>query len=585
MRYWLTTMFLVCALAFTAMGQGSSFKATVNKTKVSLNETFQLTYTITNADGRNFNAPPFNNFNKLGGPNKATSMNIVNGQASTSVAYSYYLQPQQEGKYTIPGATIEINGKTVTSNAITIEVVKKGEEPTIEDVVAENVFIRAFIDKKQVYQGEQVTVTYKLYRRIEIYNLSIAESPVFTGFWSQDLDVSNALNFVNEEYQGKMYAAAVIKKTALFAQRSGDLEIEPMSLEGVARVQVEAPSFGNFFGRHKDIPYRFSSDRITVNVKPLPIANKPANFSGFVGKLDMKVSLDKTETETDDPITMSMQFNGTGNLRMLETPVIDLPNDFEVFDPKVAENLSTSGKVRGTKKYDFLIIPRRPGKFKLPPVSIAYFDLTQEKYVTLSSDQYNLSVTGEASTSTSSVSGLNKEEVELIGQDIRYIKTGDTELMEQGNYAITSIEFAGMAIAPFLLFGILVAVRKRQEAAAGDIVGQRKKKATKGANRKLKEAKRLMEAGEQRKFYDEVSRAIWGYLRDKLNIDPSDLSRDQVKAAMLQHGVPQSTIDKTLKVLDECEMAVYAPSGVEGGSQSIYDHATTAIEELEDTLK
>lgn len=588
MRFKIVAIGWLCCLALMAFGQNGSFVASANKTTVSVNETFQITFTLTNADGRNFKPPALDNFNKLGGPSRATSMQITNGQASTSVAYSFYLQPQQEGTFTIGGATIEVGNKTLTSNALTIKVLgaaaAQQQKPTVEQTVAENVFIKLTVDKQQVYQGEQVTATFKLYTRLDIRNTSLAESPAFKGFWTQDLDLPANLSMTPEVYQGKQYNAAIIKKVALFPQRSGELEIEPMELETYARVQVEAANWGNFFGRFQDVPYRFKSNSATISVKPLPTENKPANFSGFVGNLTMNVSLDKTETETDDPITLSVKFDGAGNLRMLETPEIDLPKDFEVFDPKTAESIGKSGVVRGNKKYDFLIIPRRPGTFKLPPVSIAYFDLSQQRYVTLSSDEYSIQVTGDASTSTGNVSGLNKEEVELIGQDIRYIKTNDTVLRQKGRFFLTSIEFAGLAVSPLLLFVILFAVRRKQQTLAGDVVGQRKKKATKGASKKLKEAKRLMEADEKRKFYDEVSRAMWGYLRDKLNIDPAKLSRDQVQATMQQQGVAEATILKTLKVLDDCEMAVYAPSGVSGGMQSVFDSANECIQQLEDEL-
>ncbi len=588
MRVRIVAIVWLCCLALLAFGQNGAFVATTNKSTVSVNETFQITFTLTNADGRNFQAPPLDNFNKLGGPSRSTSMQINNGQASTSVAYSFYLQPQQEGTFTIAPAAIEVDGKVLKTNALTIKVTGAGtnnQKPTIEQQVADNVFLRLTVDKQQVYQGEQVTATFKLYTRMDIRNTSLAESPAFKGFWTQDLDLPANLNMVPEVYQGRQFNAAIIKKVALFPQRSGELEIGPMELETYARVQVEAPNWGNFFGRFQDIPYKFKSNSSTINVKPLPTENKPADFSGFVGSLGMNVSLDKTETETDDPITLSIRFDGTGNLRMLETPKIDLPKDFEVFDPKTAESSVKTDRLRGSKKYDFLIIPRRPGTFKLPPITVSYFDLDKKQYVTLSSDEYNLKVTGEASTSTGSASGLNKEEVELIGKDIRYIKTAGTTLHQTGSFFLQSWAFAGLAISPFLLFGALFAIRRKQQSLAGDVAGQRRKKATKGANRKLKEARSLMEAGEQRKFYDEVSRAIWGYLRDKLNIDPSKLSRDQVKATMQQHGVPQATINKTLKVLDDCEMAVYAPSGVTGGTQSVYDAANACIEELEEVLK
>lgn len=584
---------LICIMlgfVLTAMAQGYTFTASANKTTVSVNETFQVTYTITNADARNFRAPSFGSFNKLGGPNQSTSMQIVNGNTTRSVSYSYYLQPQGEGTYTIGAASIEVGGKQVNSNSLTIKVVKgdaKSGQPTVEDMIRENVFLVMFVDKKQVYKGEQVTATFKLYAKLDISNTSLAESPAFNGFWTQDLDLPTNVNFTPEVYQGRQYNAAVIKKVALFPQRSGKLEIEPMELETYARVQVEAPSWGNFFGRYQDVKYNFKSNSATIDVKPLPASGKPQNFSGFVGELFMNVALDKLETETDEPITLTVKYSGKGNLRMLDGPKIDLPRDLEVFDPKTSERISKKGKVEGSRTFDHLVIPRRPGEFKLPPLELNYFDLQKEQYVTLTSPEYTISVTGEATTGsgTGSISGLNKEEVELLGQDIRYIHTDEPKLKKKGDHFLTTWEFAGLSISPFLLFFIAIGLKKQRDKNASDKVGIKRKRATKVASKKLQAASKLKDAGDKTAFYSETSRAIWGYLRDKLNIDPSGLSRDNVKDTLLSKGVASSTIDKLVQVLDDCEMAVYAPSAVSGGMDSTYSKAKEAIDELEGALK
>lgn len=584
---------LICIMlgfVLTAMAQGYTFTASANKTTVSVNETFQVTYTITNADARNFKAPSFGSFNKLGGPNQSTSMQIINGNTTRSVSYSYYLQPQGEGTYTIGAASIEVGGKQVNSNSLTIKVVKgnaPNAQPTVDDMVRENVFMVMFVDKKQVYKGEQVTATFKLYTRLDISNTSLAESPAFNGFWTQDLDLPANVNFTPEVYQGRQYNAATIKKVALFPQRSGKLEIEPMELETYARVQVEAPSWGNFFGRYQDVKYNFKSNSATIDVRPLPAAGKPQNFSGFVGELSMNVALDKLETETDEPITLTVKYSGTGNLRMLDAPNIELPRDIEVFDPKTAERISKKGKVEGSRTFDHLVIPRRPGEFKLPPIELSYFDLNKEQYVTLASSEYTITVTGEAtgSSGTGSISGLNKEEVELLGQDIRYIHTGKPELKQKGDHFLTTWEFSGLSISPFLLFFIAIGLKKQRDKNAKDAVGIKRKRATKLASKKLQAAKKLKDEGDNKAFYNETSRALWGYLRDKLNIDPSGLSRDNVKDTLLSKGVAASTIEKLVKVLDDCEMAVYAPSAVSGGMDATYNKAKEAIDELEEALK
>lgn len=583
-------IFIMLGFVLTAMGQGYTFTATASKTTVSVNETFQVTYTITNADARNFKAPSFASFNKLGGPNQSNSMQIINGQTTRSVSYSYYLQPQGEGTYTIGAASMQVGGKQVNSNSLTIKVVKgsaKDQGPSIEDQIRERLFLVMYVDKKQVYKGEQVTATFKVYRNVDVMNLSLAESPSFNGFWTQDISAPTSLDYQPEEYQGRNYYAAEIKKVALFPQRSGELEIAPMELEAYVRVQVEAPGWGNIFGRYENVKVNFKSKSAVIDVKPLPEAGKPQNFSGFVGELFMNVALDKLETETDEPITLTIKYSGTGNLRMLETPKVELPRDLEVFDPKTSERMSKKAKIEGVRTFDHLVIPRRPGEFKLPPQELTYFDLKKGQYVTLKSPEYTITVTGEASgnSGTGSISGLNKEEVELLGQDIRYIHTGDPKLKEQGNYFIATWEFAGMAVSPFLLFLIAFGLKKQRDNNAKDTVGIKRKRATKVAAKKLQAAKKLKEDGDKKAFYNETSRALWGYVRDKLNIDPSGLSRDNVKEILLAKGVAVSTIDKLVKVLDDCEMAVYAPSAVSGGMDIAYNTAKEAIDELEDALK
>lgn len=586
----LTSIWVLVLLSLSVWAQEASFTAAVNKNNVGVNETFKITFTLSNADGRSFRPPSFANFNVVGGPEQGTTMQIINGNMTRSSNFSYYLQPQQEGTYTIGGATILVNGESMTSNSITIKVSQgsgngQGKAKTVQDVVAENVFVKLFVDKQSAYQGEQITATFKLYTRLDISNTTLSEAPAFKGFWTQDLDLPPNVTFNPEVYQGVQYNVAVVKKVALFPQVSGQLEIDPMVLETYARVQVEAPSWNNFFGRYQDVEYKFKSNTTTIDVKSLPTAGKTSDFSGFVGNLTMTMSLDKTETETDDPITLSLNFEGTGNMRMLEVPEIDLPKDFEVFDPKTTESISKASTIKGKKGYDFLIIPRRPGTFKLPPLKLQYFDLDKKEYVTLSTEETLLKVTGEPSSAgTGGVSGLNKEEVELIGQDIRYINTGETDLKQKGQFFLGSITFFGMALSPFLLFFIFLAIRRRQESLSGNQALQKRKKATKIASLRLKEAKTHLDDGNKKQFYDATSRALWGYLGDKLNINPSALSRDKVRAVLSEKGVPTELIDRLARVLDDCEMALFAPATLPGGMQEVYNRAKDIIDNLEEYL-
>lgn len=588
MRRVLWYMVLMLLFSPALFGQNGSFTASVNKNRVSVNETFQITYTLNNLDGTNLQAPSFKNFNVVGGPNRSQSIQIINGSTTKSTSFSYYLQPQQEGTYTIGAATLEVNGKTINSNSVTVTVVGEGQAPkknSIDDQIRDNVFVRVFVDREQVYQGEQVNATFKLYTRMDISNTSLTESPAFKGFWTQEMDLPNNINFRAEVYNGVQYNAAVIKKVALFPQRSGDLEIEPMGLQTVVRVMVEQPSWRNMFGVYKNIDYKFQSNSVKVHVKPLPTEGKQGDFSGFVGSMEMNVSLDKTETETDDPITLSISLKGTGNLGMVDAPDVNLPNDFEVFDPKVNEKINKSSKVGGTKSFDYLVIPRRPGEFKLPPITFTYFDLEKQEYVTLKSQEYQLKVTGEASTAGTTSSNLNKEEVELLGQDIRFIKNGDPELLSTGHKLLLSWEFAGASLTPLFCFFLLIAFRKRQQKMAGNTTLIRQKKASKVAVKLLKESKKHLDSGDQKAFYDAVARALWGYWGDRLNIEPSARLRDAVEVALTQNGVSAELVKQGFEVLDDCEMALYAPSAVSGGMEGTYSKAQDVINKQEEALK
>lgn len=598
------TLLLLLLVGLDALGQDASFTATVSKNPVGLNETFQVTFTLENANGGNFRPPSFSDFNVLGGPNQSTSMSYVNGSMSQTIAFSYYLQPKNLGKFTIGSATITAGGKVYNSNKIPLEVVK-GSAPAqsnnsqnggggntnanLQAQLKDNLFVKATVDRSEVYVGEQVTVTYKLYSKVQIGNTNLTNDPSFTGFWKQDIESPQALNLQPEVYNGTRYNSAIIKKEALFPQHSGDLEIDPMGLTSVVRVQVNRQSrsfFDDFFGNYQDVKYDYESNKLKIKVKPLPTVNKPLDFSGFVGSLGMEVVLDKKETKTDDPITISVRFNGTGNLKALEAPKIELPNDFDIFDPKLTEKPKSSTTIGGSRTYDYLVIPRRPGTFKLPPITLSYFDPTSEKYKTLTSGEFTITVTGQPSksSSTGGITGVSKEDVQLLGQDIRYIKTDSGGLHKpQGNF-FGSWAFAGLYGAPFLLFIGLLAYRRREEKLNSDTALVRKRGATKAAIKRLKTAKTKLDSNDSKGFYDELAKGMWGYLGDKLGIDPSALNHETAKAAMVERNVPMDLLGKTFRIISDCEMALYAPSAVSGTMGSMYEEARELIDQLEEAL-
>ena len=578
------------------------FTAFVNKNKVAMNETFQVTFKLEGAQSRSVNYPAFDNFTVLGGPNTSTSMQFVNGKMSQSVSYSFYLRPAKQGKLTIGSASVSVNNKEFKSQPLTIEVVAAGnntqannsggqtqrQNKDIEAQLKEHVYMKALVNKRNVYVGEQLTVTYKLYERVRTMNLTPDEPPKYEGFWVENIELKGAMP-KNEVIDGVQFQTLVIKKDIIIPQRAGKLTIDPMTLSCIVQVQTQQKRrrsiFDSFFNNYENYKYTFANNSVTINVKPLPSAGRPANFSGLVGDFDLDVSLDKTETETGDPITYRIKYSGTGNIKSVKEPLLDFPPDFDVFDPKVDEGVSKSGgTLSGRRSFDYLIVPRNPGEYKLPPINFTYFDIKKSDYVTHSSPEYTLTVTGEPEEASVNAINMSKEDVELIGQDIRFIKTGDGNLKDSNRSFAGSLPFYGLYATPFLLLTFLFIFLKRQESAAQDVVGTRKKKATKMAKKRLAVAAKHIAEKNEKGFYDEVVRAMWGYLGDKLNMGQSDLSRETAGNALAAKGSDEVIIKRLTDLIDTCEMALFAPSAAPGGMQGTYDEALNLISDLEEVL-
>ncbi|GIV33752.1 MAG: hypothetical protein KatS3mg031_1287 [Chitinophagales bacterium] len=585
--------------ALSAAAQDADFTATVNKRKVSLNGTLQVTFTLENADGKNFKPPAFHDFTVLSGPNQSTSMQIINGNVSRSISYSYYLRPVKKGTLTIGAATIVAGGKTLSTNPITVEVTEadspgeagsgqSGKSADIYDQISDNVFLRLLVDKTEVYQGEQITVMYKLYYRWPINNTSVSKPPSYTGFWVQSLELPENIQFSSEVYNGMEYNAAVIKKDALFPQRDGELEIDPMELQTNVRLRVQSQRgffFDDFFSTYQDYPYKFRSNTVKVKVKSLPKEGRPESFTGAVGSYTLNVTLSKTEIGPDEPVTLTISISGTGSIKLLQLPEISLPSDLDVFDPKQSEKISTKGNiVSGSKSNDYLIIPRRSGQYKIPSVEFSYFDPVKEQYFVQRSPEYLLLVEGESAAGSQPViQGITKEEVELIGQDIRYIKTSGT-LKKSGEAWLHSWKFMAFYATPFFLFVLLLMYKRREEQIAANPMLLKNRRANKEAIKRLRRARTFINVNNRKAFYDEIAKALWGYLGDKLKIEQAALSRDRIEKILTDYQLPQETINQLLKVLDDAESALFAPSA-EGDMKRDYERAREIISRLETELK
>ena len=598
---------LICLLlSLPAWLPAQEFVAFVDRKQVSVGETFQVSFRLSNVQGKTPQFPDFDGFNVRGGPGLSQSTTIVNGQVSQSVTYSFYLQAVTAGSFTIEAASVEAGGQTYRSEPIAVTVSARGsapppdpngdtnrtgpdEEASIEAQLRDNVFVRTLVDKTEVYQGEQVTVTYKFYKRVQTMNLTAEEPPRYEGFWVENVDLPRVTS-QQEVFQGKQYQTAVIKQDILFPERSGELTLDPMTLSCVVQVRTQPANprnpFERFFNTYQEYAYTFKSPAVTLRVKPLPEAGRPAGFSGMVGSFDLETSLDRTETETGEPVTLKVTLSGQGNIKKLPPLALDFPEDFEVFDPQVSEQASRQGgRLGGRRSYEYLIVPRNPGDYRLPEVRFAYFDVRKGRYETLQGPEYVINVTGAPQLAPAPMPGAyNQDDVELIGQDVRFIHPEDTRLRRRGTAFAGSWGFWSLLLLPLLAFAGLWTWRGRQRAAAADVAGTRSRKATAMARKRLAQARTFADQGADGPFFREVSQAIWNYLGDKFNVGQAGYQRDRMRARLEELAVTPALIDRLDALLDTCEMALYAPSAAPGGREGTYEEALALITDLEKDL-
>jgi hypothetical protein len=586
------------------------------KNNVQVGEQFRAVYTV-NKQVDKFEGPDFQGFNVLSGPNQSTnqSYQFVNGKVSQSfqVTFTYYLQATREGSFTIGAAKVLTDGKTIQSNQLTINVSKSssgqpqqqqqqggqrvqqssgGGAPDKNDI-----FIRASVDKSSPYQGEQVIITYKIYTTVPVSQINIAKISSFPGFWSKNLMNDNdQLKQTNETINGKEYVVAELRKLALFPQRSGTITIEPMEMECVAQVKVDNrsrdPFFDSFFNdpffnrNYQNMELNVSSNAVSVDVKPLP-AGKPANFSGAVGSFNINAELDRTELKTNEPLNLKVTISGKGNLELVDALPVAFPPDFESYDPKITNNISKNASgLSGTRVFEYLTIPRNPGDFQIKPVEFSYFDPAKQSYVTFSTPLYNIKVNkGTEQPGGVTYSGVSQKNIEFIGSDIRHIKTGFFALRKINSYFISSISFLLWLIIPAILFGAAIFLWMKNKERSGNIALVRNRQANKVARKNLKKAGEYLESRSIDAFFEEISRALWGYISNKFNIPLSDLSIETVNQRLSVKKISEESIRQFTGVLENCEYARFAPGDKSEKMQSIYNEALDVISKIEQELK
>ena len=591
------------------------------KKQVMVGERFQVVFEA-NAEGKNFSAPSFEGFTVVGGPFTSTSSSfqMVNGSMSHSVkcTYTFALQAYQEGTFHVGSATLNVKGKKVSSEPFDIKVIpddgshaapsgggdaagqgRSQQNTNDPQVSGKDLFLNVIPSKKSVYVGDQVVLTYKIYTKVPVSSLSVERMPSYAGFWTKDIsDNSNSLRQNSEYINGIEYTTAEVQKTVIVPQRAGKLTIDPMIIECVAQVRTESnrqrsmdpfEAFFNdpFFNRNiVNVKKELTSQTLTLEVKSLPENGKPASFAGAVGNYNFKSEIDKTELSTNEAFTLTLTVSGTGNVELLQMPTPVFPPDFEVYDPKVTSSVNpTSNGLSGTKKAEFLVIPRRAGSFTIPAVEFSYFNPANETYQTLQSEPYEIKVEkGAGSDDGGGIYASNQEDIKYLGSDVRHIMTGDPHLKPTSTVFFGSSAYYVALLALLVLFIVLLFVLKKREQLTKDTAANRNRKADKVARGRLKNAYQYLKAKDQEKFYIEMSQALWGYIADKTGIERSKLSMDTVSETMKAKNVPDELTQQFVDTLNNCEFARFAPGNAEEKMDDLYQRGIDVISKAEKVL-
>ena len=575
--------------------------------RVAVGEQFRLTYTVNTQNVSEFRAGNIpDEFEVLIGPNRSmqSSYQMINGHTSqsSSITYTYIVAATKGGSFTIPAAHVIVDGKKIASNSLTIKVSGTANSGSSsrsnsyddgEDVrevgsriSGSDLFIKVSANKKRVFEQEPILLTYKVYTLVQLTQLR-GDMPDLKSFYTQEVDLPQQKSFSIETVNGRPYRTCTWSQYVMFPQTTGKLQIPSITFEGIVVQQNRnVDPFEAFFNGgsgYVEVKKKIVAPGIDIQVDPLP--QRPAAFSGGVGRFNISGQMDKTETKANDPIKIRVIVSGTGNLKLIKQPVITLPADFDKYEPKVTEQTKlTAAGIEGSKIYDFLIVPRHQGKYDIPPVEFTYFDTTSKRYETVKTEGFHLDVAkGSGSSSVSDFSG--QEDLQELNKDIRYIKTGDTEQHQLGDFFFGSTAYMVSIAALVLVFISLFVIFRQRAIDNANVTKMRGKKANKVATKRLKQASKLMMDNKPGEFYDEVLRALWGYVGDKLNIPVAQLSHDNISQKLAERGVHQSIIDKFLGALNECEFERYAPGDPKGNMNKVYDKAMLAIEKIEEAMK
>ena len=583
--------------AFVAFAQ-SSIKVEAPNV-VATDEQFNVTFII---EGENsptdFAWASNDDFQIQWGPQqgKSTSIQIVNGQRSKSVqsTYTYVLRPNKAGRFTLPVATAKVKGKTISSEPVSIEVVAAGSSSNSQSAARpsngqqaqrqqaglqdSDIFLKLTLDHTNVVVGEPIIATLKLYQRVNIAGFENVSFPTFNGFWSQEIEAPTNIEFAREVYDGQIYNAALLRKFVLVPQQQGKVTINPAEMTCLVNVRVSSGGtsiFDGFFDDYRTVRKKVATQPMTVTVNPLP-AGAPASFAGGVGHFTISAKVSKDTLKTHEAASLILTVSGRGNVSLLETPKVNFPPDMEVYDTKISDKIDKSG-LSGSRIYEYPFIPRSYGDFEIEPVKYSYYDVNQRKYVTLETQPIVLNVLrgNDAEASGVVVSGVLPKEVKNLASDIRFINVKDSELVSRGHFFVGSVLFWILVVALFVVAVVLWAALRHLAARRADVVGSKNRKATKMALKRLQLANTFLKQNLYTAFYEELHKALLGFISDKLNIPSAELSRERITEALAEGGVAPSLTETFIGILDACEYARYAPTA---GNEAMAAHYTSALD-------
>ena len=602
-------MFFSTAMSLFAQGQ-VRFEVVNTPDVVAVGEVFRIEFNANTTKPDKFTPPKFSGITVLAGPSQSQSMSIVNGKRSDSYSFIYVISIDSVGKYTIPSAEIEVDGKKYKTKEFKIEaIVEKGNSQQSNQqgqnrantqernssgstIATDDVLLRLEPSKTTVYRGEPVVVSIKLYTRISLSDIRDFNLPAFNGFWTQRIDNNGGnISFNRETYNGKIYNSAVLAEYLLYPQSAGNIRIDQCDLNVLIQKAVEGRRSNSMFDifdtpMYETIRRHLVTKPVTIVVKELP-AGAPEGFNGAVGQFSIKANIDPKNMAANSAGTYTMTLSGKGNMSMIQAPELNLPQTFDLYNVKVSDNLQNGANgTSGTKRFEYPFIPRAEGDYTIEPLKFVYFDTGRNKYVTLTTESFNMTITADSSAkerSAGMVSGITKEDLKILGQDIRYINTAALKLTSKGKFLVLSPSYFIVLLVIIAAFvAALIIIRKRIKMRGNQAL-MRGRSAGKRALKRFKKAESDMNAQNEKEFYAEMLRALWGYISDKLNIPQSQLTKENILDKMIARGISSEAADEYLKVISECEFAQYAPVQT-SMMKEIFERASRLVIEIESKI-